>query len=79
MVCVQLGAGRVAREEAVVVRSVASEGGPYYGFRIEAPDLAWQRCIEDLEARDAPPGTVRRVRAAAEIREDWSVHDGVMA
>ncbi len=78
MVCVQLGAGRVAREEAVVVRSVASEGGPYYGFRIEAPDQAWQKCIADLEASDAPPGTVRRVRATSELREDWSVHDIVM-
>ncbi len=78
MVCVQLGAGRVAREEAVVVRSVASEGGPYYGFRIEAPDQAWQKCIADLEASDAPPGTVRRVRANSELREDWSVHDVVM-
>ena len=79
VVCVQLGEGRIATEEAVVVRAVGADGGPYYGFRIEAPDFAWQQCIADLEARDAPPGAALHTHAADEPREDWSVHDALMA
>ena len=78
VVCVQLGAGRVATGRAMVVRSVGSEEGPYYGFRIEAPDRVWQQCIADLEARDAPPGAARHTLVPNEQREDWSVHDVVM-
>jgi GNAT superfamily N-acetyltransferase len=78
VVRVELGADRVATEEAEVVRCVDSDGGRYYGFRVEAPDPVWQQCIEELELRDAPPGAVQRPRGAGETREDWSVHDVVM-
>ena len=58
VVCVQLGEGRVATEEAVAVRAVGAEGGLDYGFRIEAPDSLgssaspiWRRVMH----RRAPP------------------------
>ena len=79
LVRVHLGADEVAMEQAVLVRSVRLRGGAALRFSYRSARSAWHRCIEDLEVRDAPPGTVRRVRAAAEIGEDWSVHDGVLA
>lgn len=54
VVCVRLGEGVVSNAEAVVVREVVRDGALFYGFSIDAPDLAWQQCIFDLEARDAP-------------------------
>lgn len=80
VVCVQLGDGRFATEEALTVRCVNATGGPYYGFRIKVPSLAWRQCIADLEARDAPhSASDSRVRSAHEADEDWSVHDAVVA
>jgi hypothetical protein len=74
IVRVHLGVGRVATEEAVAVRQVASAVGPCYGFRIESPGMAWQQCIADLEAMDTPAGTeYRRAVETHETGEDWSV------
>lgn len=79
VLCVQLGNGRVATEEAIAVRSVSAAGGPYYGFHIEAPGSAWQRCIAELEARDASLGVTGRRGFAATKGEDWSLHDALTA
>jgi hypothetical protein len=50
--CVQLGEQSTATVEATVIRQVRSEAGLFYGFRVENPDVAWQRCILELEARE---------------------------
>jgi hypothetical protein len=55
VVCVRLGESVTSSAEASVAREVQREGETFYGFRIDAPDLAWQRCIFELEAREAPP------------------------
>jgi hypothetical protein len=54
VVCVRLGEGVLSNAQASVVREVPRDGEVFYGFRIDAPDLAWQRCIFDLEARENP-------------------------
>jgi GNAT superfamily N-acetyltransferase len=80
IVQVQLGDGQVATEEAVAVRCVNSASGPYYGFCIDSPTLTWQQCISDLERQHAPPGALsRHVFEANDAREDWSVHDAIIA
>jgi hypothetical protein len=31
---------------------VASASGHFHGFRVEAPDDAWRRCVQALQASD---------------------------
>jgi hypothetical protein len=76
---VQLGDGRHANEDTVVVRCVSTASGPYYGFRIATPGLSWRQCIADLESRDAPPSDVHKTRVVDTSGEDWSHHDAVAA
>lgn len=69
---VALGAGCHAQVAVEVVRFVAAEGGPYYGFHIGAPDEAWQRCIADLEGREAPHPISRALAAPEPVAAtDW--------
>lgn len=79
VVCVQLGAGRMATTKAVVSRCIDTKGGPYFGFHVESPDLVWQRSIDELEMHYAPPGSAPRASAPADSAEEWSVHDAVLA
>jgi hypothetical protein len=75
---VALGVGKIVTEMAVAVRCVRTPGGPYYGFHIEAPGLAWQQCIADLETSDAPRGDGSERSVGASL-EDWSLHDALTA
>ena len=45
----ELGTGVASHVEAEVVRNLASDGGRFYGFHVEHPDAAWQRCVAWLE------------------------------
>jgi hypothetical protein len=76
---VQLGDGRHAIEEAMVVRSVGTTTGPYYGFRIATPGPNWRQCITDLESRDTPSSEAHQLRIADPSGEDWSLHDAMAA
>jgi len=46
---VELGDGVVSHVDAVLVRNVASASGHFHGFRVEAPDDAWRRCVLALQ------------------------------
>ena len=48
-VCVGLGAGCMSTAQAKAVRHESTAQGHFVGFRIDEPDLAWQRCISHLE------------------------------
>ena len=48
-VLAELGAGVLSRFEAELVRSVKTSSGLLYGFRIEQPDEAWERCVVWLD------------------------------
>ena len=57
-VVAELGDGVASHVQAEVVRSASGEAGRFYGFRVERPDAAWQRCVSWLEqaaARSAHP------------------------
>jgi hypothetical protein len=75
---VALGVGKIVTEMAVAVRCVRTPGGPYYGFHIEAPGIAWQQCIAELETSDAPRGAGSQ-RSGGALPEDWSLHDALTA
>ncbi len=60
---VQLGIGCRSLAEVSIVRCNATAAGQFYGFRIEAPDAAWRRCIAHLEASSQP--AVRERQAVA--------------
>lgn len=74
-VCVQLGAGLAATAQAVVVRCITAKGGPYFGFRIEDPDVDWQRSIGSMEEHHTSPGALSRTSEVADASAEWSVHD----
>jgi GNAT superfamily N-acetyltransferase len=76
---VELGEGRSTTVEAVAVRRVLTPAGTFHGFRMILASPAWQACIAELEARDAPAGECAHVRGSADLTEDWSVHDIVAA
>lgn len=46
---VELGSGVRSRVQASVVRRVGGDGSSCHGFRIEAPDPAWARCVDALQ------------------------------
>lgn len=75
VVSVQLGAGLVAEADAVVVRCITAKGGPYFGFRVENPDLDWRRSIEGMDEHHTAPGALSRTSEVADASEEWSVHD----
>jgi GNAT superfamily N-acetyltransferase len=79
VVRVCLGTDKVVSEHAVAVRRVQAAGGPYYGFHIATPGPAWQRCIAELESRDAPGEGRASVRQAEAATHDWSLHDALLA
>jgi PilZ domain/Acetyltransferase (GNAT) family len=45
---VELADGTHSRVDAVLVRNVASGAGHFHGFRVDAPDEAWRRCVLTL-------------------------------
>jgi hypothetical protein len=49
---VDLGAGQRSCVEAVLVRNVPTASGHFHGFRVDAPDDAWRRCVQALQASD---------------------------
>ncbi|MDE2276536.1 MAG: GNAT family N-acetyltransferase [Burkholderiales bacterium] len=49
-VAAELAQGISARVSAEVVRLAGGEGGELFGFRVDEPDPAWQRCVAWLEA-----------------------------
>jgi GNAT superfamily N-acetyltransferase len=75
LVRVELGDEIVATEDAVVVRSIFAEGGPYYGFHIESPGSEWLRCIDALGSGYRPSDADPQARAADAMGYDWSIHD----
>jgi hypothetical protein len=61
-VVAELGNGVPSRVQAEVVRSASSDAGRFYGFHVERPDAAWQRCVawlEDAAALAARPAASR--------------------
>jgi hypothetical protein len=48
-VVAELGDGVASRVQAEVVRSASNDAGQTYGFHVERPDAAWQRCVTWLE------------------------------
>jgi GNAT superfamily N-acetyltransferase len=80
VVCVQLGEDRIARESAMAVRRIDSAGGQFYGFHIAAPGIEWQRCIAELELRDAPENMVRGpAPSPEELTARWSAENALFA
>ncbi len=57
---VELGEGQRSSIEAVLVRNVASASGHFHGFRVEAPDDAWRRCVQVLQTSDTHVELARR-------------------
>jgi GNAT superfamily N-acetyltransferase len=49
-VSAELAEGIRAHVDAEIVRQVATESGEQFGFRVDDPDPAWQRCVAWLEA-----------------------------
>ena len=49
-VAAELAEGVRAHVEAEIVRKVSSDSGQLFGFRVDDPDPAWQRCVAWLEA-----------------------------
>ena len=76
---VHLGTTLQASSTATVVRCVQGEGGWFYGFRIEKPDLVWQACINDLEAQENPVGVERLLTSFDDPEEAWPAYDTVPA
>ncbi|MBK1686141.1 PilZ domain-containing protein [Rubrivivax gelatinosus] len=70
---VQLGEGVESTVLAEVVRRVPTAVGHFHGFRVEAPDPAWLRCVRLLEtgtthadlAAERPAGSLPSERRAA--------------
>jgi len=52
-VTAELGPGELTRVQARLARCVNSETGQFFGFEVETPDTAWQRCVDWLENREA--------------------------
>lgn len=48
-VLAELGAGVVSRFEAELVRDFPSSSGTLFGFHVDRPDAAWDRCVEWLD------------------------------
>ena len=48
-VLAELGAGVVSRFEAELVRDVPSSSGTLFGFHVDHPDAAWDRCVAWLD------------------------------
>jgi PilZ domain len=76
---IHLGTALVSRSPITVVRRVRSEGGWFYGFRIEAPDATWLRCINDLEAQENPAGVKRSLTHFDDPSVAWPAYDTVPA
>ncbi len=74
-VSIQLGAGLIATAEAVAVRRIIAKGGPYFGFRIDKPDVDWRRKIESMDEHHTEPGRLSRTSEVADASQEWSVHD----
>jgi GNAT superfamily N-acetyltransferase len=75
---VVLGDGLVSQVEAELVRHVPSTSGHFHGFRVEAPDAAWRRCVAALSgsqthaelSRQAVEAAAAATTAASESRAD---------
>ena len=50
----ELGQGIRTRVVAEVVRGLHPESGHLFGFRVEHPDEAWQRCVAWMDQAAAP-------------------------
>jgi GNAT superfamily N-acetyltransferase len=61
----ELAPGVSSRVRAVVVRQAAHDAGPCYGFQVETPDEAWDRCVAWLEQAEAAPITLTAAPEAA--------------
>jgi hypothetical protein len=61
---VALGDGVVSQVEAVLVRQVPSASGHFHGFRVEAPDAAWRRCVAALAGSETHADLSRQTAAA---------------
>ena len=48
-VLAELGAGVQSRFEAELVRNVDTSAGTLFGFRVDRPDAAWDRCVAWLD------------------------------
>ena len=48
-VVAELANGVPSHVQAQVVRNASSDAGHFYGFHVERPDAAWQRCVAWLE------------------------------
>ena len=78
-VTAELGPGECTRVQARLVRCVSSDAGQLFGFHVEQPDAAWQRCVNWLEDREAeltrpgelmpelPPAPIRASPASASM------------
>ena len=53
LVSAELGNGVPSQVQATVVRIARNDSGRFYGFHVELPDAAWQRCVAWLEAAAA--------------------------
>jgi len=58
-VLAELGAGVLSHFEAELVRSVKTSSGLLYGFHIDRPDEAWERCVAWLDHSTAAASKVQ--------------------
>lgn len=62
---VELGQGETSRVKVVALRQHASGSSRFYGFKLEAPDPAWQHCVQLLEHGHTSEDLMARVPAVA--------------
>jgi hypothetical protein len=67
-VVAELGSGVPSRVQAEVVRSASTDAGQFYGFRVERPDAAWQRCVAWLEEAAAQASRPMAVPPTAAVQ-----------